>query len=231
MNQIFSEILGIHPDADPQEIKQAYRRLARENHPDHFVPALRPLQELRMMQINEAYEYLWRHSQHSEQQSRPDGIQNTSRPKYDIFQNTQVDASTKDVAGPKDPAYAYYRQGFNEYSRGVGGMMLRGTAKITPDASGLRRTIQALEHFQSAYRYFQQVVQDYPESIWQSDARYRLKRLERFRAVYKRIQQNLKAKKVEPTIKDKSPNCQAEPSSEDSLVDDLEKEFGNWDAD
>ena len=50
-------ILGISRDASDDDIKKAYRKLARENHPDKFTdPAERARAEEKMKEINAAYE-------------------------------------------------------------------------------------------------------------------------------------------------------------------------------
>jgi molecular chaperone DnaJ len=48
------EILGVSPDATPEEVKRAYRKKARENHPD-LNPGDKDA-EARMNKINEAYD-------------------------------------------------------------------------------------------------------------------------------------------------------------------------------
>ena len=50
-------ILGVTRESSDDDIKKAYRRLARENHPDKFTdPAERARAEERMKEINAAYE-------------------------------------------------------------------------------------------------------------------------------------------------------------------------------
>lgn len=51
-------ILGVSREATPAEIKKAYRRLAREHHPDRATEARRASAEERIKEINEAYEVL-----------------------------------------------------------------------------------------------------------------------------------------------------------------------------
>ena len=51
------EILGVSRDASDEEIKNAYRQLARKYHPDNY--ADNPLSDLaseKMKEINEAYD-------------------------------------------------------------------------------------------------------------------------------------------------------------------------------
>ena len=52
------KILGISPDADEDEIKKAYRALARKYHPDRYAgkPELQASAEQKMKEINAAYE-------------------------------------------------------------------------------------------------------------------------------------------------------------------------------
>ena len=53
------KVLGVSPNATDDEVKDAYRRLARKYHPDNYVN--NPLSDLateKMKEINEAYEVL-----------------------------------------------------------------------------------------------------------------------------------------------------------------------------
>src|SRR5579864_1521811 len=52
----FYEVLGVQRGASPDDIKKAYRALAREHHPD--VSADKATAEHRFKEINEAYEVL-----------------------------------------------------------------------------------------------------------------------------------------------------------------------------
>lgn len=54
-------VLGIEPNASEEEIKRAYRELARKYHPDRYVNnPLSDLAQEKMKQINEAYDQLTR---------------------------------------------------------------------------------------------------------------------------------------------------------------------------
>src|SRR6476620_1476720 len=56
------DVLGVEPGASPTEIKAAWRRLARQNHPDLTGddPAASRSATRRMAEINDAYEVLTR---------------------------------------------------------------------------------------------------------------------------------------------------------------------------
>jgi hypothetical protein len=55
------DVLGVSPNATPEEIKQAYRQLAGQYHPDkvaHLGEEFRQLAEKRFKEIQEAYQKL-----------------------------------------------------------------------------------------------------------------------------------------------------------------------------
>ena len=52
----YYEVLGVAKDASPEEIKKAYRKITKENHPD-LHPGDKACEE-RFMEANEAYEVL-----------------------------------------------------------------------------------------------------------------------------------------------------------------------------
>lgn len=57
MPRDYYEVLGVQKDASPDEIKKAYRRLAKENHPDVSKES-REVAEEKFKEISEAYEVL-----------------------------------------------------------------------------------------------------------------------------------------------------------------------------
>lgn len=64
------EILGVREGASKEEIKKAYRELAKKYHPDQYgANPLKDLAEEKMREINEAYEYLMRNSSDSDSSS------------------------------------------------------------------------------------------------------------------------------------------------------------------
>ncbi len=57
------EVLGVRPDATAEEIRAAYQRLMRENHPDRVADMsqeIRDVAERRSKEINRAYDRLKR---------------------------------------------------------------------------------------------------------------------------------------------------------------------------
>jgi curved DNA-binding protein len=51
-------LLGVKKDASPEEIKQAYRRLAKQHHPDLHADKDKARAGEKFKEINEAYEVL-----------------------------------------------------------------------------------------------------------------------------------------------------------------------------
>lgn len=61
MNDPYS-VLGVSPDASDEEVKRAYRELARKYHPDNYQNnPLADLAEEKMKAINEAYDAITKH--------------------------------------------------------------------------------------------------------------------------------------------------------------------------
>ena len=186
----FRELLGIKPEATREEIKSAYHRLARENHPDFYKGEGKELQELKMMALNEAYAYLM-----SFDSSK--GLK-SERP---------VSAPVAEEAAPaqnmiglhKDPGYAYYKQGFVQFSRALHGIeaLYRISRKkkmsFKPDRYAYERFGRSLVLLRRAHEYFSRVVDEYSGSIWRRDAKIKLERIERFSELYRKILANLKA--------------------------------------
>jgi molecular chaperone DnaJ len=82
------EVLGVREGASEEEIKRAYRDLARKYHPDQY--ANNPLSDLaqeKMKEINEAYDFLMKNKGGHRQQSQSNnwGNQNYNSNSYDAY--------------------------------------------------------------------------------------------------------------------------------------------------
>ena len=95
----YYELLEVSRDADPSEIKRAYRKMAEEYHPDktmHLGKRLRELAELEMKRINKAKEVL---------------LDPEKRKRYDEFLDGNRTTDLEDIVMEVDPF-----QGFEEAS-------------------------------------------------------------------------------------------------------------------
>ena len=68
------DVLGVYPEATDTEIKNAYRRLARQYHPDNYAgdPQKAAWAEEKMKEINEAYEAIEKLRKEPKQESGSD---------------------------------------------------------------------------------------------------------------------------------------------------------------
>jgi hypothetical protein len=190
-DQYFREILGVPARATREEIKVAYRRLVMENHPDRFPGEKKALQELAMVTLTEAYSALMAAAPAAERTAPPD--ESRAHPAA-----ARARAPRNALAAHRDPAYAYYKQGFINFS-----LAIHGVAEINRKLAGgrvpaLRRRYTAaddirgsLAFLQAAHGYFSRVTMEHAESVWASDARMKLRRIEHFTSIYRRILANL----------------------------------------
>jgi curved DNA-binding protein CbpA len=179
----FREILGVARGATRQELREAYRRLVMENHPDRFPAPRKAVQELAVITLNEAYSALMCLPVFAPPaESAPTG----------------TPSGSSGVGPHRDPAYAYYKQGFVNFSIAVRGIA-EGNAAVagkklpsfTPRYRASQDVANSLGLLSAAHGYFSRVVERFPDSVWCADARVKLARIERFTRLYKRILSNL----------------------------------------
>lgn len=70
-------VLGLHPGATQEQIKEAYHELAKKYHPDNYTdPNARELAEEKMVEINGAYDELTQGNRYSDYRSEQSGPSN-----------------------------------------------------------------------------------------------------------------------------------------------------------
>ncbi len=110
MNDPYS-VLGVKPEASDDEIKQAYRALARKYHPDNYQNnPLADLAEEKMKEINEAYETI------TKNRSGGGGYQSASSSSSGYGRSYGVTSSYngyQQQRGSSDPLYARVRSAIN----------------------------------------------------------------------------------------------------------------------
>jgi hypothetical protein len=196
----FREILGIGPGATREQIRQAYRTRVMENHPDRFPPERKALQELAVVTLTEAYSAMMsavRSAPGAHPQPRAARPTDAARA-HETAHETVSRSDAPAIARHKDPAYAYYKQGFINFSLAIHGIaeinrkiaagrVPRFTRRYTAseDIAG------SLAFLRAAHGYFTRVVDDHPDSVWSADSRAKLRRIERFTSIYRKILANL----------------------------------------
>lgn len=113
MAKNFYETLGVAKDATPDQIKKAYRKLARKYHPDISKEANA---EEKMQEINVAYDTLSneeKKKQYDFELEHPEGFQNFGSGSQQHYQNAQGGAQQHDFSGFEDL--------FGRFGAGFGG--------------------------------------------------------------------------------------------------------------
>ncbi len=191
MNDIFfRELLGVKPGAGKRDIKRAYHHLVRKNHPDCYPEEQKSLQEMKMIALNEAYSYLI-------EERAGFSRAGTSESGTAKVKTTGEESAPHDAVGQhKDPAYAYYKQGFVHYSRALHGIEALHHAitfkkeSFKPQMAVYQRFVKSLTLLGRAHGYFMRVVEEFPQSMWRSDANIKIRRIERFNVLYRKIISN-----------------------------------------
>ncbi len=188
--------LEIAPHASLDEVKAAYHGAAKRYHPDLFPDSERDRRQLKMMKINEAYMRIVADRMPREmaaaQTAGPDGAGRESAAGVSAAEIRNA------LAHPRDPAYTHYKLGFVFYTRGCTQLYRKDPKIVRRQLAELKTynyyvldlALQALLSFERAYNYFLVVVEQYPDSIWVTDARNKLRRIQRFNAIYQRICDN-----------------------------------------
>jgi curved DNA-binding protein CbpA len=177
-----------------EEIKRAYHRCAKKAHPDLAPESKKDQAAREMMRINKAYMALTALSL-----TGADDAPWGSSAWTQASGTPSASPDTRSVGAHRDPAYVYYKRGFSAYQKGYTELFRRDPKVIrkqlqekgTADLYILSLAIKAIRSFEEAYDYFLRVTTDYGSSPWATDARYKLRRIQRFNAVYQRICANI----------------------------------------
>ena len=147
------EVLGVKPGASKEEIKKAYKELAKKYHPDQY--GQNPLQDLaqeRMRDINEAYDYLikegaseYTNSNYNEYEQIRKDIQNKNindaEAKLNII-NTR-DAEWYFLKGCINMEKGWYDEGYNN---------IMNACKMNPTNEEYRNTLNSFSNRNNSYR-------------------------------------------------------------------------------
>jgi curved DNA-binding protein CbpA len=152
------KLFGLTPDAALSDVKKAYRRLAKENHPDRFIDdEQKKKQQKKMTEINEAYKIIVTNFKKIKK-----SLQNSNKNKLD---DTNL-----------------YKKGVEYFNKqyGFSNFFMEWSAKGTPIKILDQKTLPELEdNLLKAKSYFMRVLLEYPDSDWAYDSEEKLKKIER----------------------------------------------------
>ncbi|MDO4269611.1 MAG: DnaJ domain-containing protein [Eubacteriales bacterium] len=108
------KVLGVTPQTSDDDVKRAYRELARKYHPDNYINnPLSDLAEARMKEINEAYDMIM-----NERAGRPSGASSNGG-------GQQYGGQQRSYAGPNAGLYSQVRQAINQGNLGLAESLLQ----------------------------------------------------------------------------------------------------------
>ena len=152
------QVLGVSPSATDEQIKSAYRELARKYHPDNYVNnPLADLAQEKMKEINEAYDQIQR--QRKQQQQSYSGQASANRG----YSNAGY--SRQSYSGQGRSQFADIRQLLNSNRLSEAEELLEGIPQQRRDAEWyyLRgRVFYVHGWLDKAYRYYTRAVQMNP---------------------------------------------------------------------
>lgn len=153
----YLKLLNLRPGASLNDVKKAYRQLAKENHPDLFTEENRKKkQEKIMVGLNEAYHAIL------------DNFKDSNTSHWD-----NPDDKTRNKSAEDD--YSIYKTGvayFNKYTGSI-------TLKFKNNKLETETLKEKICNIENARAYFTRVLQEYPDSDWAFDSEEKLKKIEK----------------------------------------------------
>lgn len=151
------EVLGVSKDATPEEIKSAYRKLAKQYHPDRYIG--NPLADLaaeKFKEINEAYDTLTGgQSTHYGSYTSGNGAGEFAQIRNYINMNALAEAENLLDSMTNRNAEWFYLKGLICLRRGwhaQGINFIRQAVNLEPQNLEYRRTLAAMESQNQQYR-------------------------------------------------------------------------------
>ena len=162
------QVLGISPDATPEEIKKAYRRKSKEYHPDLHPDD--PIAAQKMAEVNEAYDMLMnpeRYARYNRQQgnSDPYGQGDSSQTYHRQQESYQGPGGWASDSGGFDDFFGFGFD-FENYDTQADQVFI---PQVQPgDSPQIRQAISAIQNqqYQQAILILSQVVSTYRNARW-----------------------------------------------------------------
>ena len=183
MNSFYHKLLGVDHQSTEEEIKSAYRKLVRKNHPDLFPENKKKIQEIKMIQINEAYKRVL----------SPFKKESNHQTLHSTDPNNKIIPDNRELVIHKDLDYIYYKKAFNYFKQAV-------HRSFSPKSyqQGLlinnyhyQRFLNSIKNLRLADTYFYKVITDYPNSQWAIDSYAKIKRIDELNHLYYQIISNM----------------------------------------
>lgn len=152
------EVLGVKEGASQEEIKKAYKELAKKYHPDQYGNnPLRDLAEEKMRELNEAYDYLVKNNQNSSYSNTNSNYDNNIyiSIRQDIQSGDLFSAESKLNSVQNKTAEWYYLTGVVQLRKGwhEGAYNNISTAcRMDPNNLEYRQALNALKQRNNGYR-------------------------------------------------------------------------------
>lgn len=150
----YLKLLGLKSDANLNDVKKAYRKLAKEHHPDRFTnEGQKKKQEKIMSRINEAYNVVIEGFDHPESAIKP-------KPEF------SGNEAKKEVKND----YSWYKKGIEFFNKSYEGILEKMEQHNNQDKE---------DNLRKAKASFEKILQEYPDSDWVYDSEEKIKKIDK----------------------------------------------------